>query len=485
MKKLHILIVIFLVLLSISAFASMLVKAQTEPPTVSVSPTSWIMNADQNETFTATASGGTGNYTSYQWYVDGSPQSGATTVTFNFAAAPVGTHSITATVTDDSGNTSLQSNAATVTVDSALVAPSVTPTPASVNQGQTSNLTSSLISTGTSNYTYQWLVEAPGDNSFTSIVGATLSSYSFVTTNTTTAGSWNFELQVTDNASLPDMTTSAAVAVTVISLTPSPTPSPTPTPIPTAQPTPVPTATPTPTPSPTPTPTSTLFGLSIHNLLLILAIVVVVVVVLVILAFLLRRRRKSKAQQTKKAETPPPASEASASTNGPDANLATPQSPEESSLVTDASTLAGTEASRQVKASMSGTAEATMLELEINPNALNYLKKNGEVYILTDVKDPQYSYQKVKGYDAKVSITFKEFVSVCRIFPEEGPPEILTSTFKVTSPVDSKQITGLESYVEKSGFASINDWLKTLIDEENIPECSMGRKTFFLYCVEA
>jgi len=190
-------------------------------------------------------------------------------------------------------------------------------------------------------------------------------------------------------------------------------------------------------------------------------------------------------QKTQKTETPSPSSETGAPVSGSEASLQSSLQPSESGAAPiDASTLSTTETNQAV-ASLSGSAAATVLELEIDPNALNHLKKTREVYILTDVKDPQYSYLKVKGYDAKVSITFKEFVAVCKIFPEEGPPEILTSTFKVTSPVDSKQIAGLESYVEKSGFATIGDWLKTLIDEENIPECSMGRKTFFLYYVEA
>src|SRR5665647_2460701 len=46
--------------------------------TVVVSPTSCIMDVGQSKMFTATASGGSGSYTSYQWYVGGSAQSGAT-----------------------------------------------------------------------------------------------------------------------------------------------------------------------------------------------------------------------------------------------------------------------------------------------------------------------------------------------------------------------------------------------------------------------
>ena len=38
---------------------------------VSVSPSSWTMDIGQSEVFTASASGGSGSYTSYQWYVNG------------------------------------------------------------------------------------------------------------------------------------------------------------------------------------------------------------------------------------------------------------------------------------------------------------------------------------------------------------------------------------------------------------------------------
>jgi len=53
-----------------------------------------------------------------------------------------------------------------------------------------------------------------------------------------------------------------------------------------------------------------------------------------------------------------------------------------------------------------------ILEIEIEPNALDYLKNNGEVFVLTDVENPQYSYYKIKSYDANLIIKFEEFVEV-------------------------------------------------------------------------
>jgi len=129
---------------------------------------------------------------------------------------------------------------------------------------------------------------------------------------------------------------------------------------------------------------------------------------------------------------------------------------------------------------MSGNSDANILEIEIDPNALNYLKKNGNVFILTDVENPQYSYYKIKGYDANLIIEFEEFVDVCKTYLDNSRTEFTTATFNVTSPINLKH-NDLGFYVAKSGFSTVNDWLKTLKDEDAIPECSTGRITFYLY----
>ena len=95
-------------------------------PTVSVSPASWAMDVGQSKLFTATPSGGSGTYTSYQWYVSRVAQGGQTASTFSFSSGSVGSYLITVSVTDSSGTTSAQSSAATVTVN-----PTVTVSPTS------------------------------------------------------------------------------------------------------------------------------------------------------------------------------------------------------------------------------------------------------------------------------------------------------------------------------------------------------------------
>jgi hypothetical protein len=181
-------------------------------PTVSIAPTGLTMDVGQTQTFTATSSGGSGTI-HYQWYV-GAGTVGTDSSSYTYTASGTSA-SITCKVTDSASTpvTSPASNAVSVTVNSALSAPTASASKSTVDQGQTSSLTSSAVSSGTSPYTYQWLQKAPGAGSYSSISGATLSSYSFVTSGSTTTGSWSFELQVTDAASTVVTSNSAAVTV--------------------------------------------------------------------------------------------------------------------------------------------------------------------------------------------------------------------------------------------------------------------------------
>ena len=240
-------------------------------PAVVLSPGSWVMDVGQSpKSFLASASGGSGSYVSYRWYVNGSVQSGQTS-TFSFSAGSVGTYLITATVTDSLGTTSNQSiptsvivsSSPTVTIspagtlqknvgqtqiltatpsggsgtihyqwyvdsstvgndssiysyivpgaphsvscrvtDSASVpvtsppsnaivimsnpkleAPTVSPSPSTINQGQNSLLTSTIVSTGTPPYSYQWFQRVPGGNY--AMVGLNSASFNFTTSGTT------------------------------------------------------------------------------------------------------------------------------------------------------------------------------------------------------------------------------------------------------------------------------------------------------------
>ena len=99
----------------------------TAAPTVSVSPVDpvLILDVGQVKVFTATASGGSGSI-HYQWYLDGSAV-GTNSASYSYTAAG-SSHSVTCRVTDSASVpvASAASNAVSVTVNPALVAPTVT-----------------------------------------------------------------------------------------------------------------------------------------------------------------------------------------------------------------------------------------------------------------------------------------------------------------------------------------------------------------------
>jgi len=195
------------------SFSNNATVAVAASPTVSITPTGPLTKeAGQIQAFAAVANGGSGTL-SYQWYLDGAAV-GSNSVSYSYTAAGA-SHAVTCKVTDSASTpvTSPASNTVAVTVNSALVAPTVTPTPSTINQGQTSSLTSTSESTGTSPYTYQWLQKAPGGSYGN--VGTNSASFSFVTSGSTATGVWNFELQVTDSAGTPAVVTSSGVSVTV------------------------------------------------------------------------------------------------------------------------------------------------------------------------------------------------------------------------------------------------------------------------------
>ena len=179
---------------------------------------------DQGQTsgLTSTAiTTGSGGPT-YQWfeeapggsYVTAGPSyTPPTAATFSFVtsgATAVGSWSFILQSTDSVGAV-VNSTAVTVSVYSALVAPTATATPPAVDQGQTCSLTSTAVSTGSGGYYYQWLEKAPGGSYVD--VGTSSASFSFVTSGSTAVGVWSFMLQVTD-ATGPQVTSSAA-SVTV------------------------------------------------------------------------------------------------------------------------------------------------------------------------------------------------------------------------------------------------------------------------------
>ena len=170
--------------------------------TVSVSPTSWTMDVGQSKTFTATASGGSGTYTGYQWYMNGLLAQSGTASVIPFTPVSAGTYLITVTVTDSYVVTSALSSAASVTVSASptvSIAP-VGPLTMDVGQVQTFTVTASG---GTGTLSYQWYLDGTA-------VGSNSASYSYTAVRT----SHSVTCKVTDSASTP-VTSPASNAVTV------------------------------------------------------------------------------------------------------------------------------------------------------------------------------------------------------------------------------------------------------------------------------
>ncbi len=85
-------------------------SANSVPLSVSITPLSVSMNIGESLNFTSIASGGTWPY-NYQWYVNSSAVSGATTTSWVFTPATSGTFNVSLNVTDSTGNTVQSDNA--------------------------------------------------------------------------------------------------------------------------------------------------------------------------------------------------------------------------------------------------------------------------------------------------------------------------------------------------------------------------------------
>ena len=159
--------------------------------TVSASVSHTTIDKGMSVTFTATTSGGSGTY-SYQWFLNNSAVSGATSSTWTTATLPTGAPTVFVKVTD-SNSYMVQSNTVTETVNPPLsVSISSSENPIDYGMSVTFN---SVVSGGTQPYSYQWSLN--GAN----VSGATGSSW---TTTTLPIGTDSIRLWVTDAAGDPE-----------------------------------------------------------------------------------------------------------------------------------------------------------------------------------------------------------------------------------------------------------------------------------------
>ncbi|HMF30665.1 MAG TPA: hypothetical protein VKK79_04590, partial [Candidatus Lokiarchaeia archaeon] len=199
--------------------ASITVNSLLVAPTAFVDHS--IIDLNQNATLSATLiTTGTPSYT-YQWLNSTSPTgpfviiSAATSSTYTFIPWATSTWYFELNVSDSAGvNVTVTSNAVMVAVNTRLIVPTAFANNGTIDLGQSAALwNSTIISTGTSPYTYQWLNSTTGGaGTYVAIPGATGTNYTFTPW---VAGKWWFELNVTDSATLNETVTSNAVTVAV------------------------------------------------------------------------------------------------------------------------------------------------------------------------------------------------------------------------------------------------------------------------------
>jgi len=155
------------------------IQATAQSPSVTTQPTSQIVTVGQAASFSVTAFGTAP--LSYQWQKNGTAISGATSSSYT---TPVETTldtgaQFTVVVSNSAG--SATSNVATLTVNPAPVAPSITtqPTRQTITAGQTATFTAAA--TGSPTPTVQWQVSTDGGVTFSNVSGATSTTLSFTT----------------------------------------------------------------------------------------------------------------------------------------------------------------------------------------------------------------------------------------------------------------------------------------------------------------
>jgi uncharacterized repeat protein (TIGR02543 family) len=163
-----------------------LVYREISPLSVSISPLKAKIKIGESVTFTSSVSGGLSPY-SYQWYLNGSAVSGATSSTWTFTPTATGYYIVYLKVTDGTPQT-VKSNEASVTAASPL-AVSISPMSASIVVGQSVAFTST-VSGGYPPYSYQWYLNN------VAVSGATSSGWTFTPTS---SGIYYVYLKVVDS----------------------------------------------------------------------------------------------------------------------------------------------------------------------------------------------------------------------------------------------------------------------------------------------
>jgi hypothetical protein len=195
----------------VSTMATLTVNAAAAAPTITTQPANQTVTVGQTATFSVTATGTAP--LSYQWQKNGTNIAGATSASYTTPATVIGDNGATFDVIVSNTAGSKTSSMATLAVNAATVAPTITTQPAnqSVTVGQTA--TFSVTATGTAPLSYQW------QKNNANIAGATSSSYTTPATVASDNGA-TFDVIVSNaigsvTSTTATLTVTAATASTV------------------------------------------------------------------------------------------------------------------------------------------------------------------------------------------------------------------------------------------------------------------------------
>jgi hypothetical protein len=168
-------------------------------PTITTQPQNQIVTVGQAAAFSVIATGAAP--LGYQWYKNGTPISGATSANYTTPATTASDNGATFTVLVTNAEGSVTSNAAVLTVNPVLVAPTITTQPQNqtVTAGQTASFT--VVANGSAPLSYQWYKNG-------AVIGAaTSASY---TTPATTASDNGATFTVTVSNAAGNVTSNSA-----------------------------------------------------------------------------------------------------------------------------------------------------------------------------------------------------------------------------------------------------------------------------------
>jgi hypothetical protein len=194
-----------------SAVATLTVNAAAVEPTITTQPANQTVNVGQTATFSVAATGTAP--LSYQWQKNSANISGATAASYTTPATATTDNGTKFDVIVSNTAGSQTSTMATLTVNAAAVAPTITTQPANqtVTVGQTA--TFSVTATGTAPLSYQW------QKNSANISGATAASYTTPATATTDNGA-KFDV-IVSNTIGSQTSTMATLTVNAVAVAPT------------------------------------------------------------------------------------------------------------------------------------------------------------------------------------------------------------------------------------------------------------------------